>query len=133
MGRFGKAASRPFYDLITKGGGRSTQAFKECLRWWQLNLPKIAPRLIRAPPEREQEMPVRIYSDAAGEGDAAGLLVSPEGSNKLPLVFSSKAGRALDGLAAQTSKIYIFELFAAVAAVFALKTTSWQTDYFVCR
>ena len=51
----------------------------------------------------------------------AGLPMFPEGSNKLPLVFTSKAGRALYGLAAQTSEIYISELFPAVATVFALK------------
>ena len=37
------------------------------------------------------------------------------------MVFTSKADQALDGLAAQTGKIRTFELFAAVAAVFALR------------
>ena len=51
----------------------------------------------------------------------AGLLMFPEGSPRLPMVFKSKADTALDGLAAQTNKIYIFELYAAVATVFALR------------
>ena len=64
---------------------------------------------------------MRIYSDATGEGNMAGLVIFPESSGKIPVVFTSKADRALTGLAAWTNKIYVFELFAAAATVFPLR------------
>ena len=51
----------------------------------------------------------------------AGLVIFPQGSGKIPLVSTSNGDRALAGLAAGASKIYIFELFAAVATIFALR------------
>ena len=64
---------------------------------------------------------MRIYSDATGEGAMAGLVIFPESSGRIPMVFTPKADRALTGLAAWTNKIYVFELFAAVATGFALR------------
>ena len=120
-GRFGRAATRPFYELIAQGGGIPTRAFLNCLRWWGQILPNIAPRMVKTPPEGEEARPVRIYSDATGEGDMAGLVISPGDSEGTPMIFTSKAYRALTGLAAWANKIYVFELFAAVATVFAIR------------
>ena len=51
----------------------------------------------------------------------AGLVRFPGSSEKIPMIFTPKADRALTGLAAWTYRIYVFELFAAVAIVFALR------------
>ena len=64
---------------------------------------------------------MRIYSDATGKGTMAGLVIPPGNSEKLPMISTSKADRALAGLAAWTNKIYVFELFAAVAPVSAIR------------
>ena len=121
MGRFGKAALRPIYEMISRGGGSSTIAFRICLEWRKCVLPKIAPRIIKAPPEGEAERPVRVYSDATGDGSLASLVFWPDFYDKLPSVFKSKADKMLQKLAETTNKIYIFELFAAAATVFRLR------------
>ena len=46
MSRFGRAALRPIYELISKGGGALSRSFKQCLQWWVRVLPAIMPRLI---------------------------------------------------------------------------------------
>ena len=102
MGRFGKAALGPFRGLIAQGGGKPTRAPTDCLERRRQILPNIAPRAIKAAPEGEPERPVRIYPDAAGEGNMAGLVIFPRGSDKLPLVSTSQADRDLPGSAAWT-------------------------------
>ena len=77
LGRFGRAAIRPLHELIAQGGGKPARALSECLRRRRQILPNIPPRVIKAPPEVDEDRPVRIYSDATGEGNMAGLVISP--------------------------------------------------------
>ena len=66
MGRFGRAALRPLYELIGKGGGVFSENFKRCFRLWVRALPTITPRLIMSYREIGDSEPLRIYSDATG-------------------------------------------------------------------
>ena len=62
MGRFGKAAMRPLYELIAQGGGPLTPAFLGCLRRRGQTLPNIAPRAIKAPQEGSEGGPSLPFS-----------------------------------------------------------------------
>ena len=68
MGRFGRAAVRPIYELIAVGGGAFPRAVKGGRRWWGLALPAIAPRLITSAAQKNDFAPIRIYSAATAGG-----------------------------------------------------------------
>ena len=121
MGRFGRAALRPIYELISQGGGTLTVSFKRCLQWWVRVLPAIMPRLIMSFREPEDEEPFRIYSDATGEGNLASICFPPQANQALPFLLKGSSSGELDDLAASTNAIFIFELFAMVASVFQLR------------
>ena len=120
-GRSGRAAMRPIYELIAKGSGNMPQDMKDCLFWRELAFPNLAPRLIRSPSSQDTTYPIRIYSDATREGNLASITLFPTGSSRKPLLFASQADAELRRLASSTNKIYIYELYAAVAKVFATK------------
>ena len=60
MGRFGKAALKPVYGLIARGGGTLPRGMKKCLRRWELTRPNIAPRLMTSSEQAEGSNPVSI-------------------------------------------------------------------------
>ena len=121
MGRFGRAALRPIYELISKGGGTLSRSFKQCLRRWVRVLPAIMPRLIVSFREPEDAEPFRIYSDATGEGALASICFPPQSDPALPTLLKGSSSGELDTMAASTNAISIFELFATVASVFQLR------------
>ena len=121
MGRFGRAALRPIYELISKGGGPLSRSFKLCLRWWVKILPAIMPRLIASFLEAEDSEPFRIYSDATGDGTLASICFAPPSALALPILLKGSSGEELCALAASTNTIFIFELFAMAASVFQLR------------
>ena len=121
MGRFGRAALRPIYELISQGGGPITGSFRRCLQWWVKVLPAIMPRLIMGFREPEEEEPFRIYSDATGEGNLASICFPPSADPALPFLLKGSSSGELNALAASTNAIFIFELFAMVASVFQLR------------
>ena len=72
-----------------------------------------APDSFRRPPPP----PNRIDSDATGEGGVAILAYCPD--SEAPFLLQSQANQALGHLAPTTKNVFIFELFAAVATIFA--------------
>ena len=121
MGRFGRAALRPIYELISQGGGTLTASFKRCLQWWVRVQPAIMPRLILSFREPEDAEPFRIYSDATGEGALASICFPPQADFALPFLLKGSSSGELNALAATANAISIFELFAMVASVIQLR------------
>ena len=117
MGRFGRAALRPIYELISKNGGKLSRSFKLCLSWWVKVLPAITPRLIVSFLETEDSEPFRIYFDATGEGALASICFAPPSKLSLPILSKGSSSGELSALAASTNAIFIFELFAMAASV----------------
>ena len=121
MGKFGRAALRPIYELIAKGGGKLSPDFEECLGLRARVLPAITPRLILSRESQGVSEPFRIYSDGAGGGKLASVTFSPRSNRVLPILLKGAADGGLNALAATTNPIYIFELFAMLASVFQLR------------
>ena len=132
MGRFGRAALRPVYELISKGGGTLSRSLRQCLRWWVRVLPTITPRLIVSYVERGDSEPFRIYSDATGEGALASICFPPQAASALPVLLKGSPSGELDALAASTNAIFIFELFAMVASVFQLREQLTGKSHSLC-
>ena len=74
-------------------------------------------------------VPVRVFSDATGQGGMASLTYLPEFG--APWLLQSLAGQALNQLARTNSKVYIFELFAATATIFAHRAALRNRKLFV--
>ena len=133
MGRFGRADLRPLSDLIGRGGGIPSPDFKGLLRWWVLVLPAITPRLISSYQEPEDAEPLRIFSDAAGEGKLASSFFFSGSNLALPVLLRGSSRGELNALAATTNPTYNYELFATVASVFQLRErlTGRRSIFFV--
>ena len=113
MGRFGRAALRPIYELIAQGGGNLPR-----------DLPAITPRRILSHDREGRSEPVRIYSDAAGGGNLASIAFLPQDSQELPVLLQGTADGELNAIAAPADPIYISELFATVATTFQLRAAN---------
>ena len=82
-----------------------------------IRAPGYGPAQHRAPPIHfDAPPPNRIDSDATGEGGVAILAYCPD--SDAPFLLQSQANQALGHLAPTTKNVFIFELFAAVAALF---------------
>ena len=125
MERFGRAALRPSYDLIANQGGVLLQRVKDCRRRRELALATVAPRLITSLRNASPAGPVRIYSDATGAGRLASIGSFSREEGRRPVLQVVKGGQKLLASAATTKKIYIYELFAAIATVFRLRDRLW--------
>ena len=106
-GRFGRAALRPIYDLISICGGKLSQEFTTRLRRRVRVLPTITPRLILSYEEPETPEPFRIYSDATGEGNLASITFLPRSNPDLPILLKGATDGELHALAASTNPLYI--------------------------
>ena len=118
MERFGRAALKPIGELSANGGGAPPRNVKDCHL-------TVAPRLIWSKRQKEPGDPVRIYSDAAGAGELASVSLFPNNEGRRPTLLIGLAAEELRGLAATCNKIYIFGLFAAIAAVFQPRDRLW--------
>ena len=121
-GRSGRAALRPIYELISRGGGALSRGLKQCLRWWVRVPPTIMPHLIMSYREKEDSEPFRIYSDATGEGTLASICFSPQTASTFPALLTGSSSEELNALTASTNAIFIFELFAMAESVFLLSS-----------
>ena len=118
MGKVGRVALRPLYDLVMRGGGKLDNRTRWALNWWIRLLPAMSPRIVKPV---GSEADVRIYSDACttGGGMAAIALFSrPAGEFMVQL--KGKAEDLLISSLAETNEIFGLELFAMVSAVMAL-------------
>ena len=118
MGKVGRVALRPLYDLVMRGGGKLDRRTRWALNWWTRLLPVMSPRIVK-PVGCTAD--VRIYSDACttGGGMAAIALFSrPTGEFMVQL--KGKAEDLLLKSLKETNEIFGLELFAMVSAVMAL-------------
>ena len=121
MGSFGRAALRPIYGLIANGGGRLSRELKDCLEWWERVLPPVTPRFIWSYDRGDLSEPARIYSDSAGGGEMASVIILPRSTQELPVALKGTADGGLNSIAASTNPIYIYELFATAATTFQMR------------
>ena len=89
MGRFGRAATKPVYELIAKQGGTCPQSVKDCHRCWEFALPAIFPRLIWCLRNINPANPVRIYSDATGAGKLASVSFFSREEERQPVLLGA--------------------------------------------
>ena len=109
MGRFGRAASKPICELITEGGGASPKAVKDCLKWRELILPAIVPRLITSPAQTNYSAPIRIRPGATGEGGFASVGFFSLNERPCPLLLFAQAEKKLRDTAARSNRIYVLK------------------------
>ena len=79
MGKVGRVALRPLYDLVMTGGGRLDKRTRWALDWRIRLLPAMAPRVVKP---ISCVVDVRIYSDACtteGGMTAIALFSRPSG------------------------------------------------------
>ena len=95
MGRFGKAALEPIRELLAAEGSTLSSAYQYSLRWWEDTLPSIAPRLILGSRQSGAPGPVRILSDATGEGGLACLTFLPIPERQAPVLLMGEAEEKL--------------------------------------
>ena len=84
----------------------------------------MSPRLLLSLRRKEPADPVRIYSDAVGTGEVAGISFFARDEAHLPTLVVAQADQKLQALAATSNEIYIFELFASAASVLQLRGRS---------
>ena len=130
MDTFGRSALRPFYGLIAKEGGAIPRSAKDCIWWWALVLPTVAPRLVLSCHRKEPADPVRIYSGANGAGSSAVVSFFSCDEAHLPTLVVAPAEQKLQDLEATSNEIRFVEHFAAIAMVFQLRDRLWVEEKF---
>ena len=98
------------------------------MKWRESVLLTLASRLSVDSKTADGRNPVHIFSDAAGEGGLAILRFLSSEDGPSPLPPQGEAGKEPRSFAATTSKLYIFELFVAAAAVFVAESTIGKRD-----
>ena len=131
MVRFGRAAMETIYDFDFNGRG-SFFLRKEAM------FASVGIRALTCGHAQDfvlhlvsKSPPVRISSGGGKERGLASLTCVP--LLEAPLILRSQAYRALNCLAITTSKMYIFELFAAVATIFAHEEAAKQKTFRLYR
>ena len=95
------------------------------MKWWGKTYPAKVPRLIMSSRENDAPNPVRIYPDATGEGSLASLRFLSVAARPRRSPLRTQAKWKLRGVAEISNRMYICELFAAVATIFQLRVKQW--------
>ena len=99
---------------------------RHCLKWRRDILRNVDPRLVMSSKNGNRPNPVRIYSDATGFGWLASLACVSIPVRPVPILLRAQANRKLRNMAVASKKIYIFEIFAEIAAVCQLRDALWE-------
>ena len=118
MGRVGRVALRPLYDLVMRGGGKLDKIARWALDWRIRLLPALAPRVVK-PVGCTAD--VGIYSDACTtDGGMAAIALFPRPSGEFQGQLKGKAEDLLLNSLAATNEIFGLGLFAMVSSVISL-------------
>ena len=117
MGKVGRVALRPLYDMVMRGGGQLDKRSRWALEWWVRLLPDMAPRMIRP---IGHLVDVRIYSDACTTGGGLAAVALFSGNEEVTVLLTGTADKKLLKSLETTNEIYGLEMFAMVSAVITL-------------
>ena len=117
MGKVGRVALRPLYDMIMRGGGQLDKRSSWALNWRLRLLPDMAPRLIKP---IGSLVDVRIYSDACTTGGGMAAVALFSGTKEVTVLMTGVADKKLLRSLETTNEIFGLEMFAMVSAVITL-------------
>ena len=118
MGKIGRVALRPLYDILMRGEGVIDKRARWALEWQTRLLPATAPRIAKP---INWTVGVGIYSDACTtEGGMAAIALFPRPPGEFMAQLKGKDENLLIESLAETNEILGLELFAMVSAVIAL-------------
>ena len=97
MGKVGRVALHPLYDLVTRGIEALDKRTMLALGWWIRLLPATAPKIVKP---ISRTVGVRIYSDAsATEEGLAAIALSSGTKGEFTVLLEGKAEKvSLDSL-----------------------------------
>ena len=91
VGRFGRAALKPIFELTAKGGGATPRNVEDLLGRRSSVLPTVAPKFISSLRQKEPADSVTIYSGAAGAGKLTSVSFFSNNAGRGPTLLISQA------------------------------------------